>query len=267
MNKNFERIEWEVSVDVWHVIGNGPGELDLSHNEKIVRFNQPFIENERMCLTITNSKVAGLKKGMLIQGTPPGVCFTERLAMNNRELEAHLGCKPSLGLLTIKTMLEYDVSVKVHRMALLPSLIRPQEYSERKALPAAYHNWLGERRLAQSLLDVRLIWPEFVLREPDKGSTDVVPDFSVLRELPNLPRDEAGKLWEKFSNVHYHVWLEQADHEKLKSVESLFYISRDSDVTLNWWMYDNQLSFIVSRLQKTLAFVQQVICLQSGVKV
>ncbi|WP_182025735.1 hypothetical protein [Vibrio rotiferianus] len=247
-------------MDIWHIVGNGPGELVVEDNERVIRFNQPLTLYAGTNLAITNSKVAGLKNGFLVQGKVPDERFIEILETNSMKLENLLGCKPSLGLLAIKTMLEYEVAVNVSCMALLPPLNRQQSYSEKKALPAAYHNWLGERHLALRWIS-KLYWPEFLLQAPHQSevSTTITTDcFRQLRQLPSLPRKEASQLWEKLSKVSYQAWLEQANSSNLKSVESLFYISRNRHLSPNWCMYDNQLSVHVNRLQKILAFVQQV---------
>ncbi|TDR69957.1 hypothetical protein [Photobacterium lutimaris] len=247
-------------MDVWHIVGNGPGELTVGDNERVIRFNQSLTLNASTNLTITNSKVAGLTNGVLVQGKMPDEQFTERLEANGKELESLLGCKPSLGLLAIKTMLEYEVAVNISCMALLPSLERPQSYSEKKALPAAYHNWLGERRLPLLWIG-DLHWPEFLLQVPyqESASTAISADcFLQLQQMPTLPRKEARQLWEELSKVSYQTWLDQASCSNLKAVEPLFYISRNRHISPNWWIYDNQLSIHVNRLQKILAFVQQV---------
>lgn len=117
-------------MDIWHIVGNGPDELIVGANESVIRFNQSLTLNASTKLTITNSKVAGLKNGVFVEGKVPDEKFTERLETNGKELESLLGCKPSLGLLAIKTMLKYEVAVNISCMALLPALERPQRYPE-----------------------------------------------------------------------------------------------------------------------------------------
>ncbi|HCH0719301.1 TPA: hypothetical protein NKO89_003327 [Vibrio parahaemolyticus] len=160
-------------MDEWHIIGNGPGDLRLRNNEKVVRFNQPLSFALRADLTITNSKLAGLEKGFLVEGKVPGEKFVEKLETNSKLLESQLGCKPSLGLLTTKTMLEFGVMTNISYMALMPSLERLLDYDERKALPAAYHNWLGERRIAFLWLD-KLNWPGVIHRKHHIMITEVM---------------------------------------------------------------------------------------------
>ncbi len=245
-------------MSIWHIVGNGPGKLIIVDNERIIRFNQPASFKPGTDVTITNSKQAGLKRGFLVQGEVPEQ-FIEKLDTNSRKLEEALGCKSSLGLLAIQTMLEYQVDVRVSCMALLPSLERTQDHSNKKALPAAYHNWLGERRLALPLKD-RVDWPELLLQvqRPNKlGSMTSQDCFHLLQQLPSLSRKDATNLWEKLSKVGYHTWLDQANDENIQAIEPLFYVSRDSQFSPNWWMYDNQTSLYVNRLQKILASVQQ----------
>ncbi|MGR5529812.1 hypothetical protein ACPV40_09270 [Vibrio alfacsensis] len=255
-------------MDIWHIVGNGPGELVVGENERVIRFNQPLPLNAGTNLTITNSKVAGLKNGFLVQGELPDEQFIGRLETNSKKLEILLGCKPSLGILAIKTMLEYEVVVNVSCMALLPSLKRPKGYSKKKTIPAAYHNWLAERQLALLWID-KLCWPEFLLQVPVQhgASTTITTDcFRQLQQLPSLSREEASQLWVELSKVSYHAWLKQANRFNLKSVEPLFYISRDRHLSPNWWMYDNQASVYVNHLQKILALVQQAYTLSKRVK-
>lgn len=246
----------------WHIIGNGAGEIIPREGDMVIRLNQYVSESPNTSLTITNSKLAALTKGYLVRGKAPCEDFALKLEASSHQLAKQLGCIPSLGLVVIKTMLDLNAVVQVSGMNLLPPLRRPQNHCIRKALPAAYHNWLGERRLAAHWLN-DLNWPLFWLEAPGDNYLEFTPSFSLLIDLPHLPRDEAHHLWKVLSNVNYLSWLKQADLEKLEAVESLFYVSRDTNTTPNWWMFDNQLSVSVSRLQKTLALVQQTIH-QSG---
>ncbi len=243
---------------MWHVIGNGPGEVTLNKGEKIIRFNQSLDRNKRTDLIIKNSKLAGIDSGYFLQGKVPFLHFEDKLAENEKVLATILGCKPSLGLLTIKTMVEHNIEIKVSGMNLLPSLQRSLDYSHRKALPAAYHNWLGERRLALSL-GHKLNWSSVFMLPIPKKVGNGSPSLAQLACLPNLSKNEARQIWQDLSMIPYHLWLHQVDSKKLELVESIFYISRDTNLTPNWWMYDNQISTYVSKLHKTLAIVQQIL--------
>ncbi|EGQ8946931.1 MULTISPECIES: hypothetical protein [Vibrio] len=256
-------------MEQWHIIGNGPGDAVIRAREKVVRFNQTFIDDGSASLTITNTKLAGLEKGFLFAGQMPHEDFIECFEVNSSELEKQLGCVPSLGLVTIKTLLNLEFEPRVSCMSLLPSLKRAKTLYQRKPLPEAYHNWLGERSLVLFWLD-NLDWPEFLLKAPhqNKLSQNSHCDyFSLLQQLPNLPKEEARRLWQNLSQVGYRTWLEQANQSNLKVIESLFYLSRTSQNSPNWWMYDNQISICVDRLQKVLAFVQQSSVLAKQAKV
>lgn len=255
-------------MDEWHIIGNGPGDLVIKKHEKVIRFNQPLTIASIADLVIINSKLAGIEKGFLVQGEVPSELFTKKLETNTKELESQLGCKPSLGLLTIKTMLEFAVTINISRMTLLPSLERPLEYCKRKALPAAYHNWLGERRLASRWME-KINWPgyEMKLARHDKANdVTITRHCSNLQSLPGLPKEEATQLLKDLSEVKPFTWLEHIDYSSLKTLEPLFFVLRDRHISPNWWLYDNELSTVVNRLQKNLALAQQALLFSEKVK-
>ncbi|WBA13068.1 hypothetical protein [Salinivibrio kushneri] len=255
-------------MDEWHIVGNGPGDLVLKKDEKVIRFNQPLTIASSADLLITNSKLAGIETGVLVQGEVPSKLFCKKLEANEKELESLLGCKPSIGLLTLKTMLEFGVTINVSRMTLLPSLERPLDYNKRKALPAAYHNWLGERRLASGWMD-KLNWPGFEMklaRHDKVNGATIIRHCFKLQSLPSLPKEEVTQLLKGLSEVKPMTWLEHIDSSTLKTLESLFFVLRGSCISPNWWLYENELSTVVNRLQKNLALAQQALLLSEKVK-
>ena len=256
-------------MDEWHIVGNGLGDLVIKKHEKVIRFNQPLTTASSADLVVTNSKLAGITAGVLVQGEVPSKLFCEKLEVYGKELEDLLGCKPSIGLLTLKTMLELGVTINVSRMNLLPSLERPLDCNQRKALPAAYHNWLGERRLASGWMD-KLNWPgyEVKLARHDKvDDVTITRHCSKLQSLRSLPKEEATQLLEGLSQVKPMAWLEHIDSSILKTLESLFFVLRGRCIiSPNWWLYDNELSSEVNRLQKNLALAQQALILSEKVK-
>ncbi len=255
-------------MNKWHIVGNGPGDLVIQKHEKVIRFNQPLTIASSADLLITNSKLAGIKAGVFVQGEVPSRLFCERLEAHGNELESLLGCKPSIGLLTLKTMLEFGVTINISRMTLLPSLDRPLDYDKRKALPAAYHNWLGERRLASGWMD-KLNWPGYVMKlarhEPANDATSTL-NLSKLQSLPSIPKAEAAQLLQGLSEVKPLTWLEHIDYSSLIALESLFFVLRGRHTSPNWWLYDNELSTEVNRLQKNLALAQQALLFSEKVK-
>ncbi|ELK8309625.1 TPA: hypothetical protein I7693_05945 [Vibrio vulnificus] len=252
----------------WHIVGNGPGDLVIKQHEKVIRFNQPLTTASSADLVMTNGKLAGIKAGVLVQGEVPSKLFYEKLEAYGKELEDSLGCKPSIGLLTLKTMLNFGVTINVSRMTLLPSLERPQDYNQRKALPAAYHNWLGERRLASGWID-KLNWPGYVMKlAHHEPANDAISSciLSKLQSLPSLPKEEATQLLKQLSEVKPVTWLEHIDYSSLKTIEPLFFVLRGRNTSPNWWLYDNELSIVVNRLQKNLALAQQALLFSEKVK-
>lgn len=248
-------------MDEWHIVGNGPGDSVIKKNEKVIRFNQPLTIASSADLLITNSKLAGIKTVALVQGEVPSKLFCEKLETNSKELESLLGCKPSIGLLTLKTMLEFGVTINVSRMSLLPSLERPVDYDRRKALPAVYHNWLGERRLASCWMD-KLNWPGYLMKLAHHELANSATSNSILlklQSLPSLPKKEATQLLKQLSIIKPVTWLEDIDYSSLKTIEPLFFVLRGRYTSPNWWLYDNELSSEVNRLQKNLALAQQAL--------
>jgi len=255
-------------MERWHIVGNGYGIAAIRPQDKVIRFNQILVDDGCTALTITNTKLAGLRKGFLLSGQIPFDDFAKCIEVNSHQLEEQLGCVPSLGLVSIHTLLNCGLTPRVSCMYLLPSLKRAYNLSHWKPLSAAYHNWLGERRLALHWLD-NLDWPEFYLQAPyqSKRSYDNVFDcFSLLKQLPDLPREDTRQLWKSLSQISHQSWLEQANHTNMESIESLFYLSRNTQHSPNWWLYDNQLSNYVDRIQKVLAFVQQSFSLTERAK-
>ncbi|WP_260261461.1 hypothetical protein [Vibrio intestinalis] len=248
-------------MDEWHIVGNGPGDLVIKKHEKVIRFNQPLTVASSADLLITNSKLAGIKTGVLVQGEVPSKLFCEKLEAHGKELGTLLGCKPSIGLLTLKTMLEFGVTINVSRMTLLPSLERPLDYNNRKALPAAYHNWLGERRLASGWMD-KLNWPGYAMKLTHYEPANCTTSNRILlklQSLPSLQKEEATQLLKGLSEVEPMTWFTHIDSLSLKTLEPLFFVLRGRGTSPNWWLYDNELSTVVNRLQKNLALAQQAL--------
>ncbi|MEZ9793901.1 hypothetical protein AB4283_17220, partial [Vibrio splendidus] len=62
-------------MDEWHIVGNGPGDLVIKKHEKVIRFNQPLTTASSADLVVTNSKLAGITAGVLVQGEVPSKLF------------------------------------------------------------------------------------------------------------------------------------------------------------------------------------------------
>lgn len=227
---------------VWHVIGNGPGNATLSANELNIRFNQNR-NSKRTALTVTNSNLAKTTGSVHLSGIMPCDGFWCHMEQEEQKLIELLNCKPSVGLLTVATLKNLQLTIRISCMNLLPSLIRPKSYGKRRALPATYHNWLGERRLAfdwQGLMD----WPDYKLRPPvlvyPKSSSAV--SFDELAKLPDLTHRQAQSEICRLSNIDPLSWVESVTIEQLISAEKLFFLPRHQSETKNWWLYDEAVS-------------------------
>ncbi|TWU69655.1 hypothetical protein AYI74_04330 [Shewanella algae] len=216
--------------------------------------------------------------------------------------ERILGAWPSSGF-AVLGCLYGQAGLKVHvcQMNLLPSLIRAPELNGRMPLAAAFHNWLGERRLAMAWLfgkgsDHAVIdWPDFWLPAPRSQAPDMwLPPiktcpFEALAQLEHCSKAEGRKLWQQLAGTNTNQWLEafsgdpdsfengsraQASYgngsgnkdsglNKLIAAERLFVLPRDAQETSLWWLYDNEVSVWVSQVHYTLAWLWQTLSLRS----
>ncbi|MBO2661873.1 MULTISPECIES: hypothetical protein [Shewanella] len=195
-------------------------------------------------------------------------------------LEARLGAWPSSGLAVLGCLAGQDVKVSVCQMNLLPSLIRSPELSGRTPLAAAFHNWLGERRLAMAWLlgtstgDTPIDWPDFWLPAPSQPMT-TEPSLPVeaLLHVTHCSKAEGQKLWHHLASSNAESWLESLTNshdagtshqpEALLAAEKLFYLPRNTRETALWWLYDNEASVWVSQVHYKLAWLWQTLALRS----
>jgi hypothetical protein len=241
---------------MWHVIGNGPGTVHCGQQERRVRFNQPIPKDDCNCLTICNGNLVGSYMPFVVHGELQEDGFPERLSAHARDLELELGCWPSSGLTALSCLLEPGSSLKVSAMNLLPSLVRSSVWGTRQPLPAAFHNWLGERRVAQGWLS-RLEWPTYWLECPTPAIEGEAASFERLQALPFLSRDLAMMEWRTLASVDVQRWYEIATEDRLKAIEGLFFLPRGQRETSLWWMYDSVASSYVNRVRFALAVAQQ----------
>lgn len=244
---------------IWHIIGNGPGTVICVEGERRVRFNQPTAVNDSDCLIICNGKVAEQKRPFVVQGGLPDEQFVvPQLVEHAAQLQNQLGCWPSCGLVALSCLRETNGIIKISAMNLLPSLERPTAMGPRQPLPCAFHNWLGERRLAQAWLE-RLQWPAYELPFSIKRGFRDEQCFERLMALPSLSRRQASIEWQSLAAIDELSWCESASVERLRACEPLFFLSRGRTNTNLWWMYDNAVSVYVSRVYTALAVAQQTL--------
>lgn len=263
-----------MQLDTLRIVGNGPGRIgDALKNQLTVTFN-PSIEQRPMGgdIQISNWKHAGLQTDCrpFIVTAPrlgPAWCreFEEILRNSAIDLAPLLGCFPSSGLVAIHGVLQLAKQISIYRVPLKPSLVRIADMSPRKPLPCAFHNWLGERRLGLCFLrefgPERLRWKSLSL-EPvlDRGEpTDSNPLMlllEVFRQGRSVRESELSGTLAQLAAVEQSAWRRNAKESYLTALESHFFLSRESSVTPNWWLYSNRISVPLDRILHRLMLCQ-----------
>jgi len=258
------------------VVGNGSGDCPPSGvSLPCVTFNQvaptSWSDDE---IRVVNRKVAGrtnTSEPFRVTGSrrSPAWCGALQGALSEtaEELEAALECLPSTGFATTWALVQMGFALHLYRMPLRPSLRRPTGLSERTPLPAAFHNWLGERRLAWQYLyesTAILSWPQLPLSDGEAGERSEPTMEDPVRTLAQWfesqtgepdQRDFAGLV--ELARQPAGAWLQPADAVVLKSLEQFFFLKRDNHETPNWWLYSNELSPFIDTLLLRLMQVQQ----------
>lgn len=178
--------------------------------------------------------------------------FESILRHSAKTLESLLSCFPSSGLVAVHAGLQLAKRISVCRMPLKPNLVRDTDMSPRKPLPCAFHNWLGERRLALSLLreygPERIRWKSLFL-EPvveDRGKLTDSNPLMLLTNLfsqgRNIQECELAEALEQLTGVGQDAWVRNIDETCLAALERHFFLSRHGSDTPNWWLYSNRIS-------------------------
>lgn len=261
-----------------HIVGNGPGDVPLlTPDEPLVRFNPPstrspsaleiFVSNHRHRGRRESAGRPFIVESTWLDGTG---CqrFEEALAASAAALEERVGCFPSAGLATVHATLGMEMRLHVHRMPLRPDLHRPPGMGARQALPCAFHNWLGERRLALELLRgssaTQLSWASLRLALPKANRH---PDgVSALTELLALlqqarPKEEAQVATQlaRLAGRPLRAWMHDAQAPMLHALEPLLFLDRRSRDTGNWWLYSNRCAPALDTVLGCLMLAQQAL--------
>ncbi len=189
-------------------------------------------------------------------------------------LDAELGCIPSTGLATIHTCMKLGLSLQVFRMPLRPTLLRAPELAPRQPLAAAFHNWLGEQRIAWQLITAHgkhLTWPDMTAKIPPitretEGHLDPYPYiFEWMEDAALLGPNsvEWANLVELATSSQFD-WETHANHEQLRRLEPFFHLNRAKQETSNWWLYSNSLSTTIDILLRRLTQAQQFLYLEQA---
>jgi len=169
--------QWIIQSDVGViVIGNGPNEMPKFERDRpFIRFNlSDDIPLSPMEIRVSNRRVAELSgKPAVFQVQSQWMKDTEHeqlqhlLTKQASKLGTELRCLPSTGLTTVHVCIGLSLSVQVFRMPLRPTMFRASELPPRQPLAAAFHNWLGEQRMAWRLIASQgdqLSWPDMVAK-------------------------------------------------------------------------------------------------------
>jgi hypothetical protein len=257
------------------IIGNGPGDLPPDTDGRpYVTFNRvgsvPLRADEIRVVNRKEARLSADDRPFVVTGEcfPAGWCrqFEASLVAAAAELEALLGCLPSTGLATVYALSDMEVPIALYRMPLRPSLLRMPNMSARKPLAAAFHNWLGERRLAlQWWNDLPSIWswsqrclPVDNSEQARSGASDPFPTLWQW-----FAENEGESAWANTDTLQglaalpATTWCMPVSAAQLRALERFFFLSRQQRNTPNWWLYRNELSPFIDTLLLRLMQAQQ----------
>ena len=242
----------------WHIIGNGAGLPQTISKQHTICFNHPKHSTPKIDLVISNKLNSGITKSFELKGIEPYEGFEGIMSEKAVVLQQQLNAWPSLGLTTLFALQCSQTQLSLSCMNLLPSITRLSSLHNRKPLPCTFHNWLGERRLALSILQ-KLNWPSFWLTKTSNLppiSEDPYPD---LMALPNYERGEGLERIKHLDSFTESSWYYYATDVNLVKVEALFLLQRDKQQTMNWWLYDHEASSLMANIHRRLALAQQLL--------
>lgn len=229
----------------WIVVGNASKQIPLGAlpNSIAVGFNQPAYGTLKYDILIQNQRVSSQSLPIAVTGDLATEDLTTQLLQNANKLAFQLGVWPSLGLIAIHTGMQLGLNLHVRNMDLLPKIARSHTLNPRKPLPCTYHNWLAERRTIFPIIG-QLDWPSFHLKPinyPERHiSLESCELVEMLIRLPILERDLARKSMDLLSQLHPADWLmamKQTTDTEIAAIDQLFCLSREHQITPNWWLY------------------------------
>ena len=265
------------------IVGNGPGKAPESkRGHPCIRFNISDDQSlSPMEIRISNLRVARRPyESTLFQVTSQGMRASDSKRLQHLlthqalKLKTELGCLPSTGLTTIHACIELGLSLRILRMPLRATLLRPPDLTPRKPLAAAFHNWLGEQRLAWQLIAAhgdRLRWLDITAKTHEttgqtRGHLDPYPrihDWMQVAALRGPNAVDQARLVELVSSSQLD-WYGYANQERLRQLEPFLHLDRTSLETPNWWLYSNSLSTSIDTLLRRLSQAQQLLYLEQA---
>lgn len=263
-----------MTSDLWlPVVGNGPGAPPpKTENLPFVAFNQPADKPLRIGeIRINNRKLAGLAANALpfvvsSRFLSADACeqLQDKLNASALALCRQLGCLPSAGLAAVFALTDMDKALHLYQMPLRPSLLRAATMPMRQPLACAFHNWLGERRLAWQLLRSRrplLNWQQLYLpAEPADTADNITNVYPLLLEWfvshANRPEKADISMLQELAAQPAAAWFRTAEAVTLQALEGIFFLER-LQTTPNWWLYRNDISPLIDTLLLRLMQAQQ----------
>lgn len=240
------------------VIGNGPGDVDITSHSYFVTFNKGDFGIEPS-LKVLNGKQFGKEFNFIIHGELATKEIENNFKKKAQYLMKTLESWPSSGLTTLYYLTEHYENIKVQKMDLLPSLARPISLNQRRPLPCTFHNWLGERRFALTYFLDKCHWPQLLLTKPETNNTKYNNPFELLMQLSDEKIE--SKIVSYLKEISLSSWQESANLTVIKAVEHLFYLDRNNNYTNNWWLYDYKASQTMAEIHRTIAWCQQELLL------
>lgn len=189
----------------------------------------------------------------------------DKLETTSELLCSQLGCLPSAGLTAVFALTNMGVGLQLFQMPLRPSLLRLTNMPVRQPLAAAFHNWLGERRLAWQLLCAKrtlLNWPQLYLpTEPAETAKDIAISYPRLQEwfVTHSGRPEKADIstLQELAALPAMAWCQGSKADTLQAFEGYFFLVRQQQTTPNWWLYHNDISPLIDTLLLRLMQAQQ----------
>ncbi|NRD74301.1 hypothetical protein HQQ94_13885 [Shewanella sp. VB17] len=261
------------------IIGNAQGNWEQAAMGLTIVFNETGKLDStgqlaKNLINITNGPFAGIKAPFLVSGLADAEALTNSLVETATDLELALDCWPSTGLVTTVLMSQQAHKLDVARMSLLPSLQRDMNMSATAYLPCMVHNWLGERRIALTLSNSNLNWPQLQLSQPDLPHilTDnefshfsALCPFSLLNNIHQQAITEALECEDTLAilaylaNTNIDIWLQHSNQEKLLNCEPLFFNQTPELTSSYWYLINNLASQYLDPIRHRLAYCQQVL--------
>lgn len=241
-----------VKDNFFSVLGNGPGYIPYLSGT-VICFNNAQVSAERV-IRISNARKLDQYRSFTVEG-PCSNQFIDTLHTTATRLESTLRCWPSTGLATVLTLETMQVQYAVHRMPLAPDFKREACFAPRLAKASCYHNWLGERRLAFTMTNRP--WASLFLSMP-RGNRPRGKETSKNNPFCSLNADDMtlGTL-DTLAGYTTDTWELFASPELIEATEHLFYLSRNSSTTENWWLYHDEASRSINRIFNCIAYCQQ----------